>query len=85
MISLNHIYQIKISDLQLLEDATDDVGYNRYNLHIRYEPNFTSLQPIKLECKFDGVVPNDIKGYALMLTNNLVSISSDGQKHFILI
>ena len=41
-----------------------------------------SLQLLnQLEFKIDGVVPNDIKGYALVLTNKLVSISSDGQRH----
>ena len=35
--------------------------------------------------KFDGDVPNHIYGYALILTNKLVSISSDQQRHFDLI
>ena len=47
--------------------------------------NFTNSQPFKVEFKFDGVVPNDINGYALVLTNELVSLSSDGQRHFDLI
>ena len=59
-----------------------EVGYNLYVFHIRYEQNFTDSQPIKVEFKFDGVVPNNVNVYALMLTNKLVSISSDGQKHF---
>ena len=46
---------------------------------------FSNSQPIKIEFKFEGVVPNDINGYALVLTNKLVSISSDGQRHFDLI
>ena len=44
--------------------------------------NFTASQPIKVEFNFDGVIPNDINGYALVLTKHLVSVSSDGQRHF---
>ena len=29
-----------------------------------------------------GVVPNDISGYSLVLTNKVVSVNSDGQRHF---
>ena len=62
-----------------------DVGYNLYVFDIRYQKNYTASQPIKVEFKFDGVVPNNVKWYALVLTNKLVSISSDGQRHFDLI
>ena len=63
----------------------DDVGYNLYLFDIRYQKNFTNSQPIHVEFKFDGIVTNDINRYALVLTNKLVSISSDGQRHFDLI
>ena len=65
--------------------AANDVGYNLYVFDIRYQKNFENAQPIKVKFKFDGVVPNDINGYALVLTNKIVSISSDGQRHFDLI
>ena len=65
--------------------AANDVGYNLYVFDIRYQKNITNSQPIKVEFKFEGIVPNDIKGYALVLTNFFVSISSDGQRHFDLI
>ena len=65
--------------------AANDIGYNLYVFDIRYQKNFTNSQPIKVEFKFEGVVPNDINGYALVLTNKLVSIRSDGQRHFDLI
>ena len=65
--------------------AANDAGYNLYVFDIRYQKDFTNSQPIKVEFKFDGVVPNDINGYALVLTNKLISISSDGQRHFDLI
>ena len=65
--------------------AANDVGYNLYVFHKRNQKKIESAQPIKVEFKFDRVVPNDINGYALVLTNKLVSISSDGQRHFDLI
>ena len=62
-----------------------DVGYNLYVFDIRYHKNYTASQPIKIEFKFDGLVPDNVNGYALVLTNKLISISSDGQRHFDLI
>ena len=61
---------------------TDDVGYNLYVFDKRYQQNFTASQLVKVEFKLDGVVPNHINGYVLVLTSNLVSISSDGQRQF---
>ena len=76
---------ISEADFRSSNAAANDVGYNLYVFDIRYQKNFTNSQPIKVEFKFDGVVPNDINGYALVLTNKLISISSDGQRHFDLI
>ena len=76
---------ISEEDFRSSNVRADDVGYNLYVFHIRYKKNYTASQPIKVEFKFDGVVPNDVNGYALVLTNKLVSISSDGQRHFDLI
>ena len=56
----------------------NNIGYNIYTFDIRYQKNFESSQPIKVEFKFDGVVPAGIYGYALVMTNKLISISSDG-------
>ena len=47
-----------------------DVGYNLIVFDIRYQENFTASKPIKTEFNFDGVVPNDLDGYVLLLTNN---------------
>ena len=63
----------------------DDVGYNLYIFDIRYQQNFKASQPIKVEFIFDGVVPNDINEEVLVLTNKLVSISSDGVRLFDLV
>ena len=60
----------------------NNIGYNIYAFDIRYQKNFESSQPIKVEFKFDGVVPAGIYGYALVLTNRLISISSYGQRMF---
>ena len=60
----------------------DDIGYNIYAFDIRYQKNFESSQPSKVEYKIDGVAPAGIYGSALVLTNRLISISSDGQRMF---
>ena len=52
---------------------------------MRYQQIFTNSQPIEVEFMFDGSILNDFNGYALVLTNKLVSISSDGQRQFDLI
>ena len=63
----------------------NDIGYNLYVFDIRYQKDFENSQPMKVEFKFDGVIPAGIYGYALVLTNKKISISSDGQRHFDLI
>ena len=72
-------------DFRSSNATANDFGYNLYVFDIRYQKKFTNSQPIKVEFKFDGVVPNDINGYALVLTNKLLSVSSDGQRPFDLI
>ena len=41
----------------------NNIGYNKYAFDIRYQKIFESSQPIKVEFKFDGVVPAGIIGY----------------------
>ena len=72
-------------DFRSSDARADYFGSILYLFDIRYQKNFTASQPIKVEFKFDGVVLNDVNGYALVLTHKLVSISSDGQRHFDLI
>ena len=60
----------------------NNIGYNIYAFDIRYQKDFESSQPIKNEFKFDEVIPAGIYVYALVLTNRLISISSDGQRMF---
>ena len=69
------------NDFRLSNDG-DNIGYNIYAFDIRYQKNFKSSQPIKVEFIFDTVVPAGTYGYALVLTNKLISMSSDGQRMF---
>ena len=59
-----------------------DIGYNIHCFDIRYQKSYESGQSVKVEFKFDGVIPAGIYGYALVLTNRIISISSDGQRMF---
>ena len=63
----------------------NNIGYNIYAFDIRYQKIFENAQPVKVEFKFSENIAAEIYGYALVLTNRLVSISSDGQRHFDLI
>ena len=58
----------------------DTFGYNIHAFDIRYQKNFQSGQSVKVDFEADGIVPAGIYGYVLVLTNRLVSISSDGQR-----
>ena len=81
----NDILQPNNTDDDFLSSnvRVDNFGYNLYVLDIQYLPIFSTSQPFNVEFKFDGIVAKDINGYALVLTNKLVSASSDG--HFELI
>ena len=63
----------------------NDIGYNIYAFDIRYQKNFENAQPVKVEFKFSENINAGIYGYALVLTNRLVSITSDGQRMFDLV
>ena len=60
----------------------NNVGYNIYAFDIRYQKNFENAQPVKVEFKFSENIAGGIYGYALVLTNRLASITSDGQRMF---
>ena len=81
------ILQPYISDDEFRSSNTrvDFILYNLYVFDIRYQQNFTASQPSKVEITLDGVVPNDVNGYVLVLTNKSVFVSSDEQRHFDLI
>ena len=63
----------------------NNIGYNIYAFDIRYQKNFENAQPVKVDFNFLENIPAGIYGYALVLTNKLISISSDGQKMFDLV
>ena len=63
----------------------NNIGYNIYAFDIRYQKNFENAQPVKIEFKFSENIAAGIYGYALVLTNRLVSITSDGQRMFDLV
>ena len=72
-------------DFRSSNAAAKDVGYNLYVFDISYQKNYTASQSTNVAFKFDGVVPPDTNGYALVLTHKLISTSSDGNGHFDLI
>ena len=59
-----------------------NIAYKKHDFDIRYQKNFERGQSVKVELKFDGVVPAGIYSRALILTNRLVSTNSDGQRMF---
>ena len=75
---------ITYNDFRSSNDG-NNIGYNLYVFDVRYQKNLESAQPVKVEIKYSENVPAGIYGYALVLTNILVSIGSDGQRHLDLI
>ena len=73
-----------ISDRLMMKIVLDIIyTLSIYDIKINtIKKNFESGQSVKVEFKFDGVVPAGVYGYALVLTNRLVSIGSDGQGLF---
>ena len=63
-------------------NEANNIGYNIYAFDIRYQKNFENAQPVKIEFKFSENIAAGIYGYALVLTNRLVSITNDGQRMF---
>ena len=60
----------------------NDIGYNLYVFDIRHQKILESAQPIKVEFNFSENISAGIYGYALVSTNKILSISSDGQRMF---
>ena len=61
------------------------IGYIIHAFDIRYQKIFESAQPLKVEFNFSENIPAGMYGYALVLRNKLISISSDGQRMFDLV
>ena len=61
-------------------------NYNVYVFDLSKQKDNIASQPIRLEFKFSAAINvADYIAYALVLTTKLISISSDGQRHFDLI
>ena len=60
----------------------DNKGFNSFVFDIRYQKHFGSAQSIKVEFKFGANIPENINGYASVLLNKLISLTSAGQKQF---
>ena len=79
----DNILQPYISEDDFRSDNNgNSIGYNIHVFDIRYQKNYQSGQSVKVEFKLDKLVPAGVYGYALVLTNRLVGISSDGQGMF---
>ena len=77
----DNILQPYISEDDFRSDNNgNSIGYNIHVFDIRYQKDYQSGQSVKIEFKLDKIVPAGVYGYALVLTNRLVSISSDGQR-----
>ena len=61
------------------EYANDNPGYTIYVFDIRNHQNYSSAQLMKVRFDFKPAVPaaTNLIGYALLLTNKLMSVSSD--------
>ena len=80
------IFQPYMSEHDFRSSNDDDkIGFGLYAVGIRYQKNFESVQPIKVEFKFPGDDPVAIYSYASVLTSRLASINSDGQRMFDLV
>ena len=74
----DNILQPYISEDDFRSDKNgNNIGYNIHVFDIRYQKDYQSGQSVKIEFKLDKVVPAGVYRYALVLTNRLVSISSD--------
>ena len=63
-------------------------GYNLYVFDNLHHQDFSSPQPIKVRFDFRPTVPvaKNLKGYALLSKNKIVSVGSDsGQRQFDLV
>ena len=61
---------------------TDDIGYNSSVLNIEHQKTFSYPQPIKVNFNLGGFSPTCVGAFAPILTNKLVSIKKDGERHF---
>ena len=65
----------------------DSSGYNIHVFDIGHHQDYSSAQPIKVIFNFRPAVPaaTNLIGYALLLTNKLLSVSCGGPRQFDLV
>ena len=83
---IENFYLLK-SETNLLNPFIDlhkfRINYNFYVFDLSKQKDNIASQPIRLEFKFNATIDvADYIAYALVLTPKLISISSDGQRHF---
>ena len=83
---IENFYLLK-SETNLLNPFIDlhkfRTNYNFYVFDLSKQKDNIASQPIRLEFKFSAAINvADYIAYALVLTPKLISISSDGQRHF---
>ena len=82
---IENFYQLK-SETNLLNPFIDLHKFRSFNFYVfdlSKQKNHIASQPIRLEFKFCAAFGvTDYIVYALVLTPKLISISSDGQRHF---
>ena len=83
---VENFYLLK-SETNLLNPFIDlhkfRTNYNFYVFDLSKQKDNTASQPIRLEFKLNAAIDvADYIAYALVLTPKLISISSDGQRHF---
>ena len=88
-LKIENFYRLK-SETNLLRPFFDlhkfRTNYNFYLFDISKQKDHIASQPIRLEFKFSAAIDvADYIAYAVVLTSKLISISSDGQRHFDLI
>ena len=81
----NNILQIYITQKEFITPNNypdNKPGYILNVFDFRHHQDYSSVQPIKERFDFRAAVPTatNLIGYALLLTNKLVSVSSDGQR-----
>ena len=71
----DNIVQPYISDNDVRSsNNNNDIGFNLYVFDIPHQKNLESAQPIELQFSFSKNIDAGVYGYALVLTNELVSI-----------
>ena len=83
----DNILQPKITQkgfITSFNNPQDNLGYNLHVFDIRQHQDFSSAQPIEIRFDFRSPIEAaaNLIGYAIFLTNKMISIISDRQRQF---